>query len=265
MFTGSCQILVFFDEAPIKTITTSQFSLVLFGFHLLCPPLFISRESAVSSVPSKLSAFFAWVEWPENWTTILSMVLPCWFFWSASLVSQGTGWPASGTALETMRWLMRTATAWGQTAGCSCLLNLSGRRTSSTLQGQVAGRVDPARTPSTSHHCISPWPAWPASALGTSHQTRTERRSLLWQWWWSAVSSFNCRSFWCRDATSHMCLNACFQPGCCLESLQQRLHHRMSSNTSVNYTNLTSKHLYFHQLPHMSHVSPHLANDIRYD
>lgn len=176
----------------VKSPLQQNFSAVTFTLVPL-PAFIVSfallfRGSAVSSVPLKWSVCYVWVVLPGNWTTTSSMVLLCWFCWSVCSAWRLTGWLAYGSASETTRWSTKTPTAWERTAGCSFSAKQLGHHTGSISRALGAGRVGPARTRSTSRHCTSPWPAWPALVLETSHPTQTVKRSLLWPWWWLDVS-----------------------------------------------------------------------------
>lgn len=162
---------------------------VVFSWYLtltLCssPP----RASAACSALWKLSGCSVWGEWPGSWTTTLNTELRCWSCWCVCSDWLLTGWPAFGTALGTMRSSMRTPRRSATTAGSTNWPWTLALLTSLMGPAQGSGKVVPARIPFTSPHCISPWPASPAWALGTSPHPQTSRRSLQWPSWWLAVS-----------------------------------------------------------------------------
>lgn len=164
----------------------TELVLSLFSALTLCP--FSPRASAACSALWKLSGCSVWDEWPGSWTTTLSMELLCWSCWCVCSGWPLTGWPAFGTASGTMRSLTRTPRPSATTAGSTSWPWTLAPLTSLTGPAQGSGKGVPARIPSTSPRCISPWPASPAWALGTSPHPQTLRRSLPWPSWWLAVS-----------------------------------------------------------------------------
>lgn len=147
-----------------------------------------SRASAACSALWRLSGCSVWGEWPGSWTTTLNMEQPCWSCWCVCSGWLLTGWPASGTASGTMRSLTRTRRPSVTTAGSTSWQWTLAPLTSLTGPAQGNGKGVPARIPCTSPRCISPWPASPVWALGTSPHPQTSRRSLQWPSWWLVVS-----------------------------------------------------------------------------